>query len=394
MQVEILEKNGEEVRLRATASEEEMKRAFTDGLDAFILQYNLDTLKGDSSYDKIVNTLKQDEADQVIYSSVVNFLVPFAISEYGKAPLATYDIASDEVPTSDKPFSFELTFLEKPHFELSSYEPATVNVAPKPEVQEADLDEQMRMLARQIAAAQQNLDPNSEKLVVPAVTDTWVAENLSESNIKTVQELRERFRQTSEEELATRYEQAKMAAAMEAYLERFTGSVSEKMLSAMTQELFETLVSDLVSEGTNFEEFAKQQGLTEEEVKQSLSAQAENQLVQGFILDAIFEHEQIQLQPTDLIQALKNIAPGKEEDTFEAMQKSGRAFLLKQSAQRMKAAEWIMDNTTFVTEQVIFATEQPRYDKLVYCERVHSRRPPVLSKGDRIVRTEHRVLRG
>ena len=118
----------------------------------------------------------------------------------------------------------------------------------------------------------------------------------------------------------------------------------------MTQELFETLVSDLVSEGTNFEEFAKQQGLTEDEVKESLSAQAENQLVQGFILDAIFEHEQIQLQPTDLIQALKNIAPGKEEDTLEAMQKSGRAFLLKQSAQRMKAAEWIMDNTTFVTE--------------------------------------------
>ena len=44
------------------------------------------------------------------------------------------------------------------------------------------------------------------------------------------------------------------------------------------------------------------------------------------------------------------IAPGKEEETFELMQKSGRAFLLKQSAERMKAAEWIMDNTTFVVE--------------------------------------------
>ena len=52
MQVEILEKNGEEVRLRAIANEEEMQRAFTDGLDAFILQYNLDTLKGESSYDR------------------------------------------------------------------------------------------------------------------------------------------------------------------------------------------------------------------------------------------------------------------------------------------------------------------------------------------------------
>lgn len=350
MKVEVISKDGEEVRLQAMADSDEMSRAFTDGLDAFILQYNLDSLKGESSYDKIVNTLPQDEADQVIYSSVVNFLVPFAISEYGKAPLATYDIASDEIPVSGKPFTFELTFLEKPHFELSSYEPATVKVGPKPEVQDSDIEEQMLMLARQIAAAQQNLDPNSEKLVIPAVTDAWVKENFGDSNINSVEDLRVRFHETSKEELALRYEQIKMAAAMEAYVSRFTGSVSDKMLSAMTQELFETLVSDLVSEGTNFEEFAKQQGLTEEEVKQSLSAQAESQLIQGFILDAIFTHEQIVLQPTDLLQALKNIAPGKEEETFESMQKSGRAFLLKQSAERMKAVEWIMDNTSFVTE--------------------------------------------
>lgn len=350
MKVEVISKDGEEVRLLATADADEMERAFTDGLDAFILQYNLNTLKGESAYDKIVNTLPQEEADQVIYSSVVNFLVPFAISEYGKAPLATYDIASEEVPASGKPFAFRLTFLEKPHFELSTYEPATVSISAKPEVQESDIEEQMLMLARQIAAAQQNEDPNSEKLVVPAVTDTWVKENFGDSNINTVDDLRERFRATSEEELALRYEQLKMAAAMEAYVDRFTGSVSEKMLSAMTQELFETLVSDLISEGTNFEEFAKQQCLTEDEVKDSLSAQAESQLIQGFILDAIFAHEQIVLQPTDLLQALKNIAPGKEEETFESMQKSGRAFLLKQSAERMKAAEWIMDNTTFVVE--------------------------------------------
>lgn len=350
MKVEVISKDGEEVRLLATADADEMERAFTDGLDAFILQYNLNTLKGESAYDKIVNTLPQEEADQVIYSSVVNFLVPFAISEYGKAPLATYDIASEEVPASGKPFAFQLTFLEKPHFELSTYEPATVSISAKPEVQESDIEEQMLMLARQIAAAQQNEDPNSEKLVVPAVTDTWVKENFGDSNINTVDDLRERFRATSEEELALRYEQLKLAAAMEAYVDRFTGSVSEKMLSAMTQELFETLVSDLISEGTNFEEFAKQQGLTEDEVKDSLSAQAESQLIQGFILDAIFAHEQIVLQPTDLLQALKNIAPGKEEETFESMQKSGRAFLLKQSAERMKAAEWIMDNTTFVVE--------------------------------------------
>lgn len=112
-----------------------------------------------------MNTLKQDEADQVIYSSVVNFLVPFAISEYGKAPLATYDISAEDAPSKDKPFVFELTFLEKPHFELSSYEPATVTVGQKPEVQDSDIEEQMLMLARQVAHPNKILIP-FRKLVV------------------------------------------------------------------------------------------------------------------------------------------------------------------------------------------------------------------------------------
>ncbi|HJI81230.1 MAG TPA: trigger factor [Eggerthellaceae bacterium] len=350
MKVDVVSKNDEEVRLRATADADEMERAFNDGLDAFILQYNLGSLKGDTSYEKICNALDEEEAKQAVYSSVVNFLVPFAISEYGEAPLATYGIESDDTPEPDKSFSFEMTFLVKPHFKLSSYEPATVTIEKKPEVLDSDIEEQIRILVRHIIAVNENKNPDSPDLEIPEITDEWVAHNLADMNISTVDDLRDRFRKTSEEELATRYEQAKMAAAMEAYVPRFEGEVSEKMLSAMTQELFETFVSDLLIEGTNFEEFSKEQNITEEQARASLSAQAENQLVQGFILDAIYDHEQIKLQPSDLLQALKNMAPGKEEDTFDAMQKSGRGFLLKQAAQRMKAAEWILDNTKFVVE--------------------------------------------
>lgn len=351
MKVDIVSKNDEEVRLRAEASGEEVTKAFNDGLDAFILQYNLGSLKGDSSYEKICNALGEEDADQAIYSAVVNFLVPFAISEYGKAPLATYDVESEGKPESGEAFTFELTLLEKPHFELTSYEPLTVSIQPMPEVKESDIDQQVSIFIRHVVAVQQGCDPDSSDLEVPELTDAWVEENLAGTGMKSVEDLRERFRITSRNELASRYELAKMNAVMEAYLPRFTGTVSEKMLSAMTQELFETLVSDLLNEGTNFEEFSKKEGMSEEEIRKSLSSQAENQLIQGFILDAIFDHERITLQPEDLIQALKNMAPGKEEETFDAMQKSGRGFLLKQGAQRMKAAEWILDHTTFVVEE-------------------------------------------
>lgn len=350
MEIEIVSRDGEEVRIRAVADAEDMDRAYTDGLDAFVVEYGLDHLVGDTSYKKITNAFDAEEADQAIYSAVMNYLVPFVISEYGQAPLATYGITAEDGPEKGKPFTFELTLLEKPHFELSSYEPVTVKVQSKPEVTESDIDQQIQILVRQVAAAQQGLDTDSNDVVMPALTDAWVKENLVEAQVSTVDELREVFRKTSEEELANRYEQAKMNAAMNEYVKRFTGTVSDKMLSAMTQELYETFLAELAREGVDFDSFSKNEGLTEEQVRDSLSKQAENQLIQGFVLDAIFEHEAITLEPTDLIQALRNIAPGKEEDTFDAMQKSGRGFLLKQSAQRMKAAQWISENTTFITE--------------------------------------------
>lgn len=350
MKLEELSRDGEEIQFRVSVSADEMSNAFTDGLDAFVLQYNLGQLEGDTSLDKLLNAFEKDEAQQAIYSAVINYLVPFAISEFGEAPLATYGIESEDAPESGKPFAFTMMMLVRPEYRLSSYEPAKVEIEAKPEVQDEDLEEQMRMLARQMAAAQQNVDASSSDLVTPEVTDDWVKENLADMNISTVAELRERFRQTSEEELATRYEQAKMAAAMEEYASRFDGHVSEKMLSAMTQELYETFLAELASEGMDFKTFSVQQNLTEDDVRATLSAQAENQLIQGFILDAIFEHEELKLEATDLARALRNMAPGREEDTFEAIQKSGREFLLKQGASRMKAAEWIMENTTFITK--------------------------------------------
>lgn len=342
MKVEKINDNGEEVRLRVTASAAEMEKAFTDGLDAFAAQYQLDQLEGDTALQKIQGAMDEEEAQGAIYTGVVNYLVPFAIEKHGAMPLSTYGIESEEAPEPDKKFTFEMTLLVKPDFELSSYEPAHCHIGPCPEVHEADIDQQVQMLVQEFVSMQPG--ENNE---LPEVTDEWVAANLAPMGLSTVEELRQRFRETSAEELAARYEQAKMAAAMEQYASRFTGEVSEKMLNAMTEELYETFLSQLAGDGMSAEQFFAAQGMTEEEVRGTLSAQAENQLLQGFILDAIFRHEKLQLTSSDLIISLKNIAPGHEEEAFESMQKTGRAFLLKEAAGRMKAAQWILENTEF-----------------------------------------------
>lgn len=346
MKVEKINETREEIRLFIAADGEEMSRAYTDGLDAFLFQFNLGEAPGETAEEKITAALGEEEAQGAIYSAVINYLVPFALEEYGVLPLATYGIESEDSPVAGEPFMFQMTVLPKPEYELTSYDTLTIEMEPCLSVSESDIDDQIKMLVGQFTAEKEGADA-----AVPEVTDEWVAANLQPMGILTVEELRERFRSTSEEELQSRYEQAKMAAAMERYADRFDGDISKTMLSAMVQELYETFLAQLAGEGMTFEQFSASQGMSEEDVRDTLAQQAENQLIQGFILDAIFRHEGLKLETADLSLALRNMAPGHEDETFDAMEKSGRVFLLKEAASRMKAASWIMENTEFTTQK-------------------------------------------
>lgn len=350
MKVEKINETSEEIRLHIEADAELMAKAFTDGLDAFLTQYQMVSAEGETAYDKIIAALGEEDGTSAVYSAVINYLVPFALEEFGVLPLATYGIESVEAPEADKPFAFDMTVLPKPEFDLSCYDPATVSVPARYEVQESDLEEQMAMLVREYVAMNSGKKATDEDLKVPELTDEWVAEHLHPMGVSTVADLKERFRQTSEEELAARYEQAKMAAAMEEYAKRFEGEISKTMQTAMIQELYETFLAQLAQEGLGLEAFMAQQGLTEDEIRDSLAAQADNQLIQGFILDAIFRHEDLKLELADVMGAMRSIAPGREQETVEVMEKTGRSFLLKEAASRMKAGQWIMENTTFVVE--------------------------------------------
>lgn len=347
MQVEKLNEANGEIRLSVNANAEEMTRAFNEGVEAFVTQFQLEGLEGATAREKIEKSMGDEQAVQAIYSATINFLVPFALEESGIIPLSTYGIESEEAPEEGKPFTFQMTVLPKPEFELSSYDVVEVTVPAPFTVTEADIDEQIGMLAREFAAAKAGKPTTDESLEVPEVTDEWVAQNLQPMALSTVEELKDRFRETSAAELASRHEQMKLAAVMDEYLKRFEGSVSEVMIQAMVQELYETFLAELARDGMTLEAFTAQQGMSEEDVRASLASQAENQLIQGFILDSVFRHENLKVELADLMTAVHKMAPGREDETVDAMQNTGRGFLLKEAAARMKAVDWIMENSVF-----------------------------------------------
>ncbi len=169
--------------------------------------------------------------------------------------------------------------------------------------------------------------------------------------INTVAELRAKFREQAEALLDHQYQEYVIGALMDVYFDRFEGEISDKMVDSMTTDMLENFKAELAQQGIEFDEYCKEQNTNEATIRATLAEQAKIQLIQGFILDAVYEHEKLQIELPDLMAMIHQIAPGAEEETFELMEKTGRTFLLKEGAQRNKALAWILENNTIVTPE-------------------------------------------
>jgi FKBP-type peptidyl-prolyl cis-trans isomerase (trigger factor) len=346
MIVEKIDKVDGEVELAVTASAEEVNKAFTDGLDLFIEQFQLGNLEGETAKEKIQKAMGEDEARDTITSAVISYLMPFALAEAEIIPMTTSDVKAESDPVEGSEFTYRVTVLAKPEFELSSYEPVSVTVKAPQDVTEEDIDIQLQMLASQFATTQTNPETGEEETIVPEITDEWVATTLKGMGVDKVEQLRDQFRATSESVKAEQLESAKANAVLAAYVERFTGEVSPKMAEGMAQDMFENFKAQLSQQGKTLEGFMEAQNMDEDQVRARFSEQAQAQVAQGLVLDAIFRHENLKLEVADLKRALHLMAPGQEDDLFDQMEKTGRIFLLKEGASRLKASDWAMQTAT------------------------------------------------
>lgn len=87
-----------------SASAAEMSKAFTDGLDAFVVQYQMDQLEGKTSLEKINNALGEEDGKAAVYNAVINYLVPFALEKQGAMPVSTYGIELMKPPNPTRCF--------------------------------------------------------------------------------------------------------------------------------------------------------------------------------------------------------------------------------------------------------------------------------------------------
>lgn len=330
------------VLLNVEATVEEVDKAFDLGLEFFAEQVGLPKEDSKTPLQQL-EMMFGDRSKEAVADAIMNFLLPFALDISKEVPVVSPNATPKVAPEQGKPFTFSVDIYPKPDFELSSYDPVTVVVENNP-VTEEDIDQQMLMIAQNATSMQPDIITGEMKRVTPEITDDWVNKNIPDPDITSVATLRERLRIAGASYKEDELEQQKMNAAVHEMTKRFIGEIPSEIVESMTSDMLIGMKAQVASQRMDFQEYLKQVNMTEDQIEYQMELQAKQMLQEGFTLDAVFRHANLEIDESDLAEAITSMAPGNEEETKKRLEETGRMFALDEAAQRIKAGKWILEN--------------------------------------------------
>lgn len=181
-----------------------------------------------------------------------------------------------------------------------------------------------------------------QKPVTPVIDDAWLSEFLP--MYSSLEDLRSDIRSNIQYRNEEQYEMYKRELAVKSLVDRFEGSIADDVYKTASQTLVQNIQAGLQQQGMTWEDFLAQNG-GEHQVNMMVMLQTREMTVQGYVLDAIFRHENLELTDDDILEACHmmnpNVNPQQVRQQFEA---EGKDFVLREAAQRLKANKWVADH--------------------------------------------------
>lgn len=181
---------------------------------------------------------------------------------------------------------------------------------------------------------------------VPELTDELVQKQFKGKNVT---EFRAMVKKTMEDDLAKQWEKERDNLVDQALSRRLVGKIPDLYYEKNRDDIIANMSAQLASQGVNLQQYMQQQGMDERSFGMQLMMQAMSSLRQGFALDALYAHLGLELTDEDMDKALKEMAPGHEDEVRANFDHNGAWFVLREMAERMKAHDWAMAHTTFVS---------------------------------------------
>lgn len=181
---------------------------------------------------------------------------------------------------------------------------------------------------------------------VPELTDELVQKQFKGKNVT---EFRAMVKKTMEDDLAKQWEKERDNLVDQALSRRLVGKIPDLYYEKNRDDIIANMSAQLASQGVNLQQYMQQQGMDERSFGMQLMMQAMSSLRQGFALDALYAHLGLELTDEDMDKALREMAPGHEDEVRANFDHNGAWFVLREMAERMKAHDWAMAHTTFVS---------------------------------------------
>ena len=344
MKVEAAEQSAGKVRVNVQISSEEFEEALKKGLPPFLAAMGL-RISEKTDYDVALKTLADDDSDEelnrVKLDCAVSYLMPRAVEQSGFSPVCNPAIVGSE-RNEDGSVSFGIEIHPKPEIELNDYTPVTVTVS-HPTVTEEEIDQRIDAMAALGAVTQPDIITGKPKKVPAIIDDRWVQKNVNGCN--SVAQLRESLREAGMKHKQQELERLVVAKATVQFAERLTAPILDETIEAVTDNMVGELVNQLAQQGLTLQDYVVQRKITIDAMRDDARKQAVANLRQGAVLDAIFRHEGMELTDEDIEQAMGVIAPGIEKQATESFKNNGFMFTVNETAQRMRATQWLLDNT-------------------------------------------------
>lgn len=180
-----------------------------------------------------------------------------------------------------------------------------------------------------------------QKKVIPVIDDAWVVKNMPQYAHAAA--LRASVSDAIGRQQAAEYENYKRNLAAAELARRFEGTISDEVYESMSRNLLNNLRAQVQNQNMTWEQFIEQQG-GEQQFNMMAMMQTRQLLVQGYALDALFDHEGLAISDEDIMEACSAMDPQNPQGARRQMEESGRGFALREAAERIRANKWLLEH--------------------------------------------------
>ena len=192
-----------------------------------------------------------------------------------------------------------------------------------------------------------------KKKELPEVTDEWAKDTMG---FEDVADLRERIAESITAQKADILPRMKENASLEQLAERLEGEVPAGMVEEAETSLLQDFFTQLQRQGMSFDTYLMQLGITSDQFKEDVKAQALDNAKQELALEAWARHYGIAATPEEVSEEFVKAGLPDPAAVEKEWRDSGRLHLIREGVIRSKAMDDVMDKAV-VTEVDLSAKE-------------------------------------